>query len=112
MKSTSRRTWASFGGKMPRPKSSVKSSSHHGFARGRMLGGSNFGGSSAVETACSDGAGAAPPLARFGGGGGFFALTFSASAATCSVTAGFASVGASTSIAVIMSTEIAIGSPS
>src|SRR5262245_37819175 len=69
MKSTSRRTWASGGGKMPRPKSSVKSSSHQGRARGFAVGGSNFGAVSACATARSEGAdGAARP--RFGGGGG------------------------------------------
>ncbi len=76
MKSTSRLTCASVGARIPRAKSSVKSSSHHGFARGLMLGGSNLGASRGCATAVSGGAPSSFP--RFGGGGGFRA-TFSAS---------------------------------
>ena len=53
------------GRQMPRAKSSVKSSSHQGRARGFDVGGSNF---SACATARSEGGLGA--LLRFGGGGG------------------------------------------
>jgi hypothetical protein len=69
MKSTSRRTCDVVGGKMPRPKSSVKSSSHQGRVRGFAVGGSNLGACSACATARSEGA-AGVDRARFGGGGG------------------------------------------
>src|SRR5260221_6330694 len=68
-KSTSCFTCDGVGGRMPRPKSSVNSSSHHGLARGFDVGGSNLGGCSACATARSEGGREA--LLRFGGGGGF-----------------------------------------